>query len=90
MTTNHEPRTTKEATMTNEPQSTVIRVPRDAPPAYWDGWAEIRLAIPTMTNDPNDSMITLRTYRTGADGESDARYIRDRLASGLYFAEILA
>ena len=53
-----------------------------APSAYWDGWATVERREP-------DGTVLLRTTRTGSDGRSDAQYIVDRLASGLYWASIL-
>lgn len=56
------------------------------PAAYYENWAEVvdhgrRYDQPT---------VILRTIRTGGTGRSDARYIADRIASGLYWAQVVA
>lgn len=60
-----------------------IVVGAEAPAAYWGGWAEEVSRFCPCPGSP----IMLRTIRKGRDGESDARYIADRLASGMHYAE---
>jgi hypothetical protein len=50
---------------------------------YWEDWAVL---IPEPAD--MDGRVRIRTIRDGRDGESDARFIIDRLASGLYAAAL--
>ena len=72
--------------MTEEP--TYMEVPPDAPSAYWEGWAE-EVGVGNPHGIAADRRVTLRTLRTGRDGRSDAKFVIDRLASGLYFGRVL-
>lgn len=62
----------------------MLRLPKDTPPAYWGGWAEIDGA-----SELSEKYVILRTIRTGRDGASDAQYIVDRAASGLHFGKVI-
>lgn len=68
-------------------KNTYVQVPANAPSAYWENWAE---QVPAGQGPYVADGMLLRTFRSGRDGESDARYIVDRLASGLYFGSVLA
>lgn len=54
-----------------------------APASYWEDYAEEVARFCPCPNAP----LMLRTLRKGRDGQSDAKYVVDRLASGLHYAE---
>jgi hypothetical protein len=64
---------------------TLLRLPKDTPDSYWGGWAEVDQGL----TEQSTKHVILRTVRTGSTGESDAQYILDRAASGLYFGSLV-
>lgn len=62
----------------------LVRLPKDTPPAYWGGWAEVDQGL----TEQSMKYVFLRTTRSGRDGVSDAQYIVDRAASGLHFGGV--
>lgn len=60
-----------------------VVVPASASDRYWENWAEeVARFCPCK-----DAPVMLRTFRKGRDGQSDAQFLVDRLASGLHYAE---
>jgi hypothetical protein len=70
-------------TNNNPEASTFILVPENTE-RYWDGYA---VPCGFATEDGKRYQI-VATRRAGATGRSDAQYILDRLASGLYFGKL--
>lgn len=62
-----------------------LYVPENAPAAYWEGYfhevGSVKRPPARVTFSP---AILLASKRTHDDGRSDARFVADRLASGLY------
>jgi hypothetical protein len=63
-------------------QHSYVTTTPTADAAYWEGWA-------VKVGNLADGRTLLKTTRTGDDARSDARYLRDRLGSGLHWAEIM-